>query len=123
MAYQVIHGKLTKILGKVPRSVYGSKVPGTTYRRPENELPEEKPGKGKYLGLCNRTACQAPGPTWWNIGSHAYYCGMCAEMINMDGCRRYNEPDLCFKVTGFDEDKYPQYDPLAEKDYYAEYRD
>jgi hypothetical protein len=53
--------------------------------------------KGDYLGLCNRSACLRPKADWYNVGSLAYYCEECARMINMDGCRRYGHPDLCFK--------------------------
>jgi hypothetical protein len=89
-------------------------------------VPKPKPdlsGKGKYLGLCNRSACLAPGPTWWNTGSNAYYCGICAEDINLLGCRKFGDPEILFKVTGFDEDGQPLYDVNAKKDYHAEYLD
>ncbi len=122
MSLRTIHGKLAKTRSKLGRSaqnMYGIK-PQVPFRKAS--IPEVvNPKKGEYMGLCNRTACQAPGPTWWNTGSHSYYCGMCAQMINVDGCQQYHEPDLCFKVTGFDKNNHPQFDLFAKKDYYAEY--
>lgn len=38
--------------------------------------------KGKFQGNCNRTACQAPGATWYNHSTRLYYCEICAGMIN-----------------------------------------
>ena len=38
--------------------------------------------KGKFDGNCNRRACQAPGATWWNPNTRAYYCHDCASKIN-----------------------------------------
>lgn len=66
--------------------------------RPTKALvSEDLTTKGDYLGLCNRSACLRPKADWYNTGSRAYYCESCAGMINMDGCRRYGHPDLCFK--------------------------
>lgn len=53
--------------------------------------------KGDFEGLCNRSACLRPGANWWNVGSLAYYCKDCASMINLDGCRRFGHPDICFE--------------------------
>lgn len=39
-------------------------------------------GKGKLGGRCNRQACLAPGATWWNVVTRAFYCRPCAAMIN-----------------------------------------
>lgn len=47
-----------------------------------------KPDKGLRGGSCNRTACQAPGATWFNQSTRAYYCEGCARDIN-----RYNRAD------------------------------
>ena len=41
------------------------------------------PFKGKRNGLCNRTACQKPGATFYNISTRAWYCPKCAEAINL----------------------------------------
>lgn len=38
--------------------------------------------KGKKDGNCNRQACQAPGATYFNVGTDAYYCPACACRIN-----------------------------------------
>jgi hypothetical protein len=38
--------------------------------------------KGKQGGNCNRTACQAPGATYYNPYTYAYYCPACARMLN-----------------------------------------
>lgn len=32
--------------------------------------------------FCNRTACKAPGATWWNTSTSAFYCTACARKIN-----------------------------------------
>lgn len=111
MSYKVINGKLIRTrpsTGKVKQQ----SVPPTPSTIPNMTT------KGKYLGLCNRSACLKPGPTWWNIGSEAYYCGRCAEMINVDGCQRYGEPNLCHKVTGWAPDSYtPLFDTTSRKNY------
>lgn len=38
-------------------------------------------------GLCQRTACRAPGADRWHTGRKEYYCGVCARQIN-EACRR-----------------------------------
>lgn len=38
--------------------------------------------KGEYRGACNRSACLAPGATWYNRGSMRFYCAECAAMLN-----------------------------------------
>lgn len=48
---------------------------------------------GTLGGLCNRKACRAPGATWYNHGTRAYYCQPCAFRIN-DGT-----PGLCVRVA------------------------
>lgn len=45
---------------------------------------EEMATKGKYGGLCNRSACLRHEAYWWNRGSYAYYCQDCAALINRD---------------------------------------
>lgn len=113
MAFKVIHGKLTRTHSTVLTAKHPLGVPYV-------KSPAESPIKGKYLGLCNRSACLAPGPTWWNTGSRAYYCANCACMINEDGCLRYREPQICHKVTGFGPDGEVQFDTSERKDYYDE---
>jgi hypothetical protein len=47
--------------------------------------------KGQYLGLCNMSSCKTLEPaTWYNHGSYAYYCTMCANRLNND---EYNKRD------------------------------
>lgn len=38
--------------------------------------------KGVLGGLCNRSACLAPGANWWNPNTLAHYCCICARKIN-----------------------------------------
>lgn len=52
---------------------------------------------GVLGGLCNRKACRAPGATWYNSGSYAYYCPSCAFKINEANPSR--EP-LCKEHNG-----------------------
>lgn len=51
---------------------------------PSCAAPEQpdRADKGQLGGSCNRQACQAPGATWWNAGTRAYYCAACAHEIN-----------------------------------------
>jgi hypothetical protein len=43
---------------------------------------QAKSDKGFFKGSCNRTACQAPGATWYNHSTRVYYCPACARLIN-----------------------------------------
>ena len=43
---------------------------------------------------CNRTACQKRGANWWNVGTRAWYCFSCAQLIN-NGLPE--EEPLCFR--------------------------
>lgn len=57
--------------------------------------------KGRFGELCNRTQCLAPGATWYNRGSYAFYCADCARMLNHDNrhdsfCK---DAPLCREVT------------------------
>lgn len=55
-----------------------------------------KPAKGTFGGPCNRTACQAPGATYWNSSTRAYYCRKCAALINhQPGNTRGDGSPLC----------------------------
>ncbi len=59
-----------------------------------------KPDKGRKNGSCNVTACQAPGATFFNKSTRAYYCAGCAKEINWPGGRAdcmalYGTPLLC----------------------------
>ncbi len=50
-----------------------------------DNLQTDKPvgtGKGVKGENCNRTACQAPGAYYYNHSTHAYYCKVCADLIN-----------------------------------------
>ena len=38
--------------------------------------------KGEYNGICNRTACQQPGATFFNHSTLKFYCPSCAHTIN-----------------------------------------
>ncbi|MES0445024.1 MAG: hypothetical protein ABUJ92_00625 [Desulfobacterales bacterium] len=41
--------------------------------------------KGKKNGLCNISICLSPlGVVWYNHGSMAYYCEICANRLNKD---------------------------------------
>jgi len=48
------------------------------------EDPPLKADKGKYLGSCNRRACQKPGANWYNRTMNAHYCEPCAKLINYE---------------------------------------
>lgn len=56
---------------------------------------ENKADKGHYRGSCNRTACQAPGATWYNFMTQRYYCPACGMLINDD-----NHPSSYEKMSG-----------------------
>lgn len=38
--------------------------------------------RGRYMGRCNRVACDQPNPIWFNHLTKRYYCRACALMIN-----------------------------------------
>lgn len=38
--------------------------------------------EGQQERNCVRTACKAPGATWWNRSTRAWYCKPCAMKIN-----------------------------------------
>ena len=40
--------------------------------------------KGRWNLLCNRTQCLRTPATWYNRGSHAFYCEDCAHELNHD---------------------------------------
>jgi hypothetical protein len=42
----------------------------------------QKSQKGVEGGNCNRTACQAPGATFYNASTMKWYCPKCYEKIN-----------------------------------------
>lgn len=56
--------------------------------------------KGKFSGDCNRMQCQAPGATWWNFRTSAYYCQHCAHAINEVGT-----PFIVHDPDGINKDK------------------
>jgi hypothetical protein len=49
---------------------------------------------GAFGGLCNRTACRAPGATWFNTSTRKHYCRRCAGLINR-AAQQYGEQRLC----------------------------
>ncbi len=64
--------------------------------------------KGAWLGLCNRSACLAPGANWWNSGTRAYYCETCADSIDRDPrTRRLDNPRICSEGRPDDQDLQP----------------
>lgn len=101
MSYKVIGGKVVKEIKKPSfrrlwRGHVGEPSMDCGMISPPIIVPPDMSSKGKYLGLCNRSACLKPGADWYNRGSLAYYCKACATLINVDGCRQYGEPDLCY---------------------------
>ena len=54
--------------------------------------------KGIRGGNCNRTACQAPGASYWHTGTYAWYCVECTREINRvnraDAMSLYGIPKL-----------------------------
>jgi hypothetical protein len=46
--------------------------------------PRSELKKGVMGGLCNRTACQAPGAVYFNRSTLRYYCEACAELLNRE---------------------------------------
>lgn len=84
MAYQVINGKLVKVKSSAtkPQRSFSSRV-----SRSEDAVrhqPRTKPADaGHYGGTCFYSACLRPNSaTWYNRGSHAFYCRGCAEMLS-----------------------------------------
>jgi len=75
-----------------------------------NTLTQLSKVKGERGGLCNRSACLAPGAYWFNRSTRAHYCNECARDINLanfrdslalDGIR-----DLCSNtITNESEEK------------------
>lgn len=61
----------------------------------DKDLPADK---GLLNGSCNRSACLAPGATWFNHSTRRYYCRNCAMMLNRanrtDAWRLFKH-DLC----------------------------
>lgn len=59
--------------------------------------------KGKFLGSCNRGACQVAGAVFYNTGNYQYYCIHCAKKIN-----EYNV-DLVIDITNVNHSHYEEY--------------
>jgi hypothetical protein len=47
--------------------------------------------KGQWGALCNRTQCLRKPATWYNRGSHAFYCTECARELNSANARDAEE--------------------------------
>jgi hypothetical protein len=59
------------------------------------------PTRNNRGGRCFRASCRAPGATWFNKSSRAYYCQSCARKINdanPDARSLYGAP-LCEEVA------------------------
>ncbi len=48
---------------------------------------------GSLGGLCNRSACRAPGANWYHRFTRKHYCQRCAIRIN-----EHNPESLCARV-------------------------
>jgi hypothetical protein len=48
----------------------------------EAKASKTPPGKGEFLGECNRTACNVAPAIFYNRVTHACYCVGCARKIN-----------------------------------------
>lgn len=46
-------------------------------------VPSETNDKGHFGGTCNRTVCRTAPALWWNPHTAAYYCEVCALMLNV----------------------------------------
>ena len=68
---------------------------GGTYIGLEVKDPPLKANKGLLHGSCNRTACQRPGAIYFNHGTRAYYCEMCAAELNRWNPEGYDGHLLC----------------------------
>jgi hypothetical protein len=86
------------IIGGVPTRSLAS-VPASVLIEQGRAAAEKAALKGKFDGNCNRTACQTPirGLNWWNVGTRAYYCQRCADLINEWPAQR-GEALICFAV-------------------------
>lgn len=61
---------------------------------------QKEDSKGFYLGTCNMSSCKSGLPaTFYNSGSYAHYCIICARRINEDNLP-YVGYDLCKEVSG-----------------------
>lgn len=115
MAYQVINGKLVKVKSSAAKN--GGRMSSAARKATQSEddlrhQPRTKPADaGHYGGTCFYSACLRPNSaTWYNRGSHAFYCRGCAEMLSHanrhdsfckddDG----NPLPLCYQVMSADE--------------------
>jgi hypothetical protein len=111
MAYNVINGKLVKVKANSAKKDYeSSAVPQS-----EDSLrhrPRVKPADaGHYGGTCFYSACLRPASaTWYNRGSHAFYCRGCAAMLSHANrhdsyCKNDDGTPfpLCYEVTTVEE--------------------
>lgn len=61
-----------------------------------HRYPQHDSDKGAVFGgICNRTACDRRGATYFNAGTFGYYCADCANGVNFNPRR----PPLCVQVT------------------------
>ncbi len=107
MAYHTVNGKVVKKtvrytgryhngnLARTPMYPVTRAPLKTEKKLKEAPHPEAKnmSMKGKFDGLCNRSACLRPGAKWYNRGSYAFYCEDCAHMLNREN-GRWVEQDL-----------------------------
>lgn len=57
------------------------------------------------MKLCNRSACRAPNPTYWNTSTRAWYCEKCAKAINEGAGTHLHGVPLClhpYALPGID---------------------
>lgn len=64
--------------------------------------------KGRWNLLCNRTQCLRTPATWYNRGSHAFYCADCARELNDDPFNRRDAEKLfggplCINIGSIEE--------------------
>ncbi len=114
MAYKVINGQLQKVAKKSknddPFSYVTARTPKVTkpVALKSNGTPADA---GHYGGTCFYSACLRPASaTWYNRGSHAFYCRGCADMMSHANrhdsyCKNDDGTPfpLCYEVTSAEE--------------------
>ena len=84
-------GTLAAAVKRSYQKQFGRHRPGLNYPGKPVTL---QPDKGMRGGSCNREACQAPGATYYNFGTHKWYCPHCAHLINTDRCNVQDMQEL-----------------------------